>query len=123
MAAKLADTELFLFCDVLKKMIKKNKTFYSGFKDNISGADLAAMQSISKLNKGFIFLLCVIGIFSKYAWVAPLKDKKGVTIVSTFQKILDKSTRKRNMKQVDKVSKFCKSFFKKWLKIMILKCI
>ena len=48
------------------------------------------MQSHSKFNKGTRFLLCVIGIFSKYAWVVPLKDKKGVTIDSAFQKILNK---------------------------------
>ena len=47
------------------------------------------MQLISKLNKGFRFLLCVIDIFSKYAWVAPLKDKKGITITNAFQKILE----------------------------------
>ena len=45
------------------------------------------MQLISKLNKGFRFLLCVIDIFSKYAWVVALKDKKGLSIVNTFQKI------------------------------------
>ena len=43
------------------------------------------MQSISKLNKGFRFSLCVIDIFSKYAWVVLLKDKKGVTIVNAFK--------------------------------------
>ena len=47
------------------------------------------MQLISKFNKGFRFLLCFIDIFSKYAWVAPLKDKKGISIVNAFQKILD----------------------------------
>ena len=59
---------------------------YSAFKDNMCGADLANMQLISKFNKGFRFLLCVIDIFSKYAWVVPLKDKKGVSIVNAFQK-------------------------------------
>ena len=54
------------------------------------------MQLISKFNKGFKFLLCVIDIFSKYAWVVPLKDKKGVSIVDAFQKILDDSNRKPN---------------------------
>ena len=49
------------------------------------------MQLISQLNKGFKFLLCVIDVFSKYAWAVPLKDKKGVSIVNAFQKILDKS--------------------------------
>ena len=55
----------------------KKRTVYSGFKDNIWGADLVDMQLISKFNKGFRLLLCVIVIFSKYAWVVPLNDKKG----------------------------------------------
>ena len=59
-------------------------------------ADLADMQLISKFNKEFRFLLCVIDIFSKYAGVVPLKDKKGVSIVDAFQKILDDSNRKPN---------------------------
>ena len=42
------------------------------------------MQLISKFNKGFGFLLCVIDVFSKYTWVVPLKDKKGVSIVNAF---------------------------------------
>ena len=62
----------------------KKRKVYSGFKDNIWGADLADMQLISKFNKGFRFLLCVIDIFSKYAWVVTLKDKKGVSIADAF---------------------------------------
>ena len=69
------------------------------------------MQLISKFNKGFRFLLCVIDIFSKYAWVAPLKDKKGVSIVNAFQKVLNKSGRKPNKIWVDKGSGFYNSFF------------
>ena len=45
------------------------------------------MQLLSKCNNGFRFLLCVIDIYSKYAWLVPLKDKKGVSIVKAFQKI------------------------------------
>ena len=54
-----------------KQIIKKFKKsrVYSGFKDNILGADLVDIQLISKFNKGFGFLLCVIDIFSKYAWL------------------------------------------------------
>ena len=62
---------------------------HSSFKDNIWGADVANMQLNSKFNKGIRFLLCVIDIYSKYAWVVPLKDKKSVTILNAFQKILD----------------------------------
>ena len=74
------------------------------------------MQLISRFNKGFRFLLCVIDIFSKYAWVVPLKDKKGISIVNAFQKILKKSDRKPNKIWVDKRSEFYNNSFKKWLK-------
>ena len=74
------------------------------------------MQLISKFNEGFKFLLCVIDIFSKYAWVVPLKDKKGISIVNAFQKILKESDRKPNKIWVDKGSEFYNSSFKKWLK-------
>ena len=53
-------------------------------KDNTWGADLAGMQFISKFNKGFRFLLCVIGIYSKYLWVVPLKDRKVTAITNAF---------------------------------------
>ena len=82
----------------------KKRTVHSAFKDNIWDAHLADMQLISKFNKGFRFLLCVVGIFSKYAWVVPLKDKKGVTIASAFQKVLDKSRLKPYKIWVDKGS-------------------
>ena len=74
------------------------------------------MQLISKFNNGFRFLLYVIDIFSKYAWVFLLKDKKDVSIVNAFQKILDGSNRKQNEIWVDKGGDFYKSTFKKWLK-------
>ena len=92
------------------KKFKKGKV-HSVFKDNIWGADLADMQLISKFNKGFRFLICVIDIFSKYAWVVPLKDKKCVSIVNAFQKILRQSNRKSNKIWVDKSSEFYNSSF------------
>ena len=64
------------------------------------------MQLTSKFNRGFRLLLCVIDTFSKYAWVIPLKDKKGASIVDAFQKILDRSERKPNKIWVDKGSEF-----------------
>ena len=69
------------------------------------------MQLISKFNKGFRFLSCVIDIFSKYAWVVPLKDKKSVNIVNAFQSILKDSNRKSNKIWVDKGSEFYNNFF------------
>ena len=101
-----------------KPIIKKfnKRKVYSSFRDNIWGVDLADMQLLSKFNKGFRFLLCVIDIFSKYAWVVPLKDKKGANIVNAFQIILNESNRKPNKIWVDKGSEFYNNSFKKWLK-------
>ena len=89
----------------------KKRKVYSAFKGNIWGADLADMQLISKFSKGFRFLLCAIDIFSKYAWVIPLKDKKGVSIVNAFQKSLKRSNRKPNKIWLDKGSEFYNSYF------------
>ena len=73
------------------------------------------MQLISKFNKGFWFLLCVIDIYSKYSWVIPLNDKKCITITNAFQKILDESNRKPNKIWVDKGSEFYNISMKPWL--------
>ena len=68
------------------------------------------MQSLSKYNKGIKYLLCAIDLFSKYAWVAPIKDKKGASIVNAFKKIISK--RKTNKIWVDQGSAFYNSTFK-----------
>ena len=94
----------------------KKRKVYSSFENNIWGADLADMQLISKHNKEIRYILCVIDLFSKYAWVVPLKDKKGVSIVNAFQKILDSLKRKPNNIWVDQRSEFYNNHFKKWLK-------
>ena len=73
------------------------------------------MQLISKFNTGFIKFLCVIDIYSKYAWVVSLKDKKGVSIVNAFQKFLDDSKRKPNKIWVVKGSEFYNRSMKAWL--------
>ena len=89
------------------------------------------MQLISKYNKGVRILLCVIDIFNKYAWVVPLKDKKGVSIVAAFQSILKQSNRKPNKIWVDKSflqqnfkqKNFTTLLLKNGCKAMILLCI
>ena len=82
------------------------------------------MPLISKFNKIFRFLLCVIDIYSKYAWVIPLRDKRGITITNPFQQILDESKRKPNKIWVDKGSEFYNRSMKSWLeKRKIQKCI
>ena len=80
------------------------------------GIDLADMQLISKYNQGIRYLLYTIDLFSKYAFVVPLKDKKGITIANAFQSILDNSKRKPNKIWTDQGSEFYNTHFKKWLK-------
>ena len=84
--AKLIPQNEELTNELHKTIIRKfeKRKVYSAFKDNIWGADLADMQLLSKYNKGIRFLFCVIDIFSKYAWVVPLTDKKGMSIVKAF---------------------------------------
>ena len=100
-----------------KPIIKKfeKRKVHALFKDNIWGADLADMQLLSRHNKGIRFLLCVLDILSKYAWVVPLKGKKGVSIVKAFQSVSEQSNRKPNKIWVDKGSEFYNTSFKKWL--------
>ena len=119
LANKSANNEIKQNIQLAKKLHKpflrkfEKRTVYSRFRDNIWGADLADMQLISKFNKGFRFLLCVIDVFSKYAWVIPLKDKKGANIVNAFQKILKDSNRKPNNIWVEKGGEFYNNFLKK----------
>ena len=109
------DENIKLANELHKLIIRKfnKRKVYSSFKDNIWGADLADMQLLSKSNKGIKYLLCVIDLFCKYAFVVPLKDKKGISIVNTFQSILNKSKRKPNKIWVDKGSEFYNASFKK----------
>ena len=73
------------------------------------------MELISKYNNGFRFLSRVIDIFSKYARVVPLKDKKGITITNAFQNFFDGYNCKRNKIWVDKGSEFYNRSVKSWL--------
>ena len=73
---------------IIRKFLKRK--LYSYFRDNIWGVGLADMQSLSKYNKGIKYLLCAIDLSSKYAWVVPIKDKKGTSLVNAFKKIISK---------------------------------
>ena len=86
-----------------KPIIRKfnKRKVYSQFRDNIWGVDLADMQSLGGKNKGIKYLLCVIDLYSKYEFVIPLRDKKGISIVNAFNKIIKQSNRKPNKIWVD----------------------
>ena len=107
-----------ILADELHKLVIKKfekRKVYSQFKDNIWGVDLADMQSLSRKNKGIKYLLCVIDLYSKYAFVVTLKDKKGISIANAFNKIITQSNRKPNKIWVDQRGEFYNNVFKKWL--------
>ena len=74
------------------------------------------MHFLSRKNKGIKYLLCAIDLFSKYAFVIPLKDKKGISIANAFNKIIKQSNRRKpNKIWVDQGGEFHNNVFKKWL--------
>ena len=89
----------------------KKGRVYLRFKGSNSGVDSADMQLIIRLKKGFRFLLCVLIVFSKYAWVVPLKEKRSVSIVNAFKKMLNDLARKLNKIWIDKGSEFYNNSF------------
>ena len=78
------------------------------------------MQSLSKFNNGYKCLLCTIDLFSKYAWIIPLRDKKGTSTVIAFQRIISQG-RKPNKIWVDQGGEFYNKSFKDFLKINNIK--
>ena len=116
-ASSLESNFSVLADELHKPVIKKfeKRKVYSQFKDNIWGGDLADMQSLNRKNKGIKYILCAIDLFSKYAFVVPLKDKKGISIVNPFNKKIKQSERKPNKIWVDQGGEFYNNVFKKWL--------
>ena len=82
-----------LYKPIIRKFSKRK--VHSPFIDNIWDAYLADTQLICICNNVFRILLCVLDIYSQYAWVIPLKDKKEITVTNGFQKTLDQSNDKQ----------------------------
>ena len=93
----------------------KSVQVYERFNNNIWAAGLAEMGSLSSKNKNVKYLLCVIDIFTKYAWLKPLRDKKGNTVLNAFIEIVNKSNRKPNKLWVNQGSGFYNNLMEKWL--------
>ena len=98
---------------VIKKFNKRK--VYPQFRDHLWGVDLVDMQSLSKKSKGIKYLLRATDLFSNYAFLVLLKDKKGISIVNTFNKIIKQSNRKPNKIWVDQGGEFYNHVSKKWL--------
>ena len=114
----MTNSSSLILADELHKLVIKKfnkRKLYSQFKDNLWGVDLADTQSLSKKNKNIKYLLCAIDLYGKYAFVIPLKDKKGISVTNGFNKIIKQSGRKPNKIWVDQGSEFYNHFFKRWL--------
>ena len=116
-SSSLERISLILADELHKPAIKKfnKRKVYSQFKDNICGIDLADMQSLCKKNKDIKYLLCAIDLYSKHAFVVPLKDKKGISVTNEFNKIIKQCGRKPNKIWVDQGGEFYNHVFKRWL--------
>ena len=96
--------------------VLRDKAFKIGSDPKYDGYQRGLASMVYRNNKGIKYLLCPIDLFSKYAWVVPLKDKRGISIVNAFQKIISKG-RKPNKIWVDQGSEFYNKSFKDFLKI------
>ena len=74
----------------------KRRKVYVRFKDNFWAADLAKMKSLSSKNKDVKYLICVIDVFTRHAWLKPLNDEKSKTVLNAFIEIVNKTNRKPN---------------------------
>ena len=110
---QIINLQIKFISQLLEKILKRG--VYYSFKHNILGVDLADMQLIIKYNRGIRVLLCAIDLFSKHAWVFPLRDKKGVIITNAFKMILNSSKRKPNKIWVNQGNEFYNRSFNKWL--------
>ncbi len=84
--------------------------------DEIHQLDLVDVSNISEYNNGNRFLLTCIDVFSKFAWVVPLKNKTGQTLVAAYKKVLSRGNRKPIMIHSDKGSEFTNKLFQRYLK-------
>ena len=109
--------EHHLALELHKPAIKKFKRrkVYARFQDTISAADLAEMGSLFSKNGSVKFLLCVMDVFTKYAWVKPLKDRKTKTVLHVFTEIVSQSKWKPNKFSVDQGREFHNNLMPKWL--------
>ena len=83
--------------------------------DDVWGADLVDLKEWKGYNKGYVYLLTVIDVYSKYAWAVPLKDKRGETVMMAFKDIISKSDRKPNNLWVDEGTEFYNKIMKAYL--------
>lgn len=82
--------------------------------DEIWALDLASMETVSKYNEGYKYILCIIDVFSKYAWCVPLKNKTGPSILEAIKLVVDESDRSPEKIWVDQGGEFYNKGFQDW---------
>ena len=110
----LMKQDAYTLHEPIRRHFKRNRVIVGGI-DQQWQMDLADMQSMQKFNDGYRYLLVCIDVFSKYAWVVPLKNKKGPSLVETFKIILT-SGRKPEKIITDQGTEFFNKHFKALLK-------
>ena len=91
-----------------------NRVIVTGIDDQWQ-ADLVDVSSLARFTKGYKFLLTCFDVFSKVAWVIPLKNKMGESLVNSFQSILDLGQSPEKL-QTDKGTEFLNRNFQSLLK-------
>jgi len=111
---KLCQQDVYTLHKPARRHCKRSRAIVFGIDEQFQ-ADLADVQNLSRYNKGYKYLLACIDIFSKYAWVVPLKTKQGQELVKAFQMILA-SGRKPSKLQTDQGTEFLNRLFQKFLR-------
>lgn len=99
----------------IRRKFRRRKTIVAGI-DQQWQVDLADLQSLQSHNDQFRYLMCVIDVFSKYAWVLPIRDKTGHTLTQSLKSVLKSSGRKPLAIQSDKGSEFKNKVVQTFLK-------
>ena len=110
----LSEQDVYTLHKPARRQYKRSRVIVFGIDEQFQ-ADLADVQNLSQYNKGYKYLLTCIDIFSKYAWVVPLKTKQGQELVKAFQTILA-SGRKPSKLQTDQGTEFLNRVFQKFLR-------
>ena len=110
----LSQQDVYTLHKPARRHYKRSRVIVIGIDEQFQ-ADLADVQNLSRYNKGYKYLLTCIDIFSKYAWVVPLKTKQGQELVKAFQTILA-SGRKPSKLQTDQGTEFLNRVFQKFLR-------
>ena len=110
----LSQQDVYTLHKPARRHYKRSRVIVPGI-DAQFQADLCDVQNLSQYNKGYKYLLTCLDIFSKYAWVIPLKTKQGQELVKAFQTILS-SGRKPSKLQTDQGTEFLNRVFQKFLR-------